>query len=67
MAEKSLLYTGVCGTCVSGICCVTPLAVIGLTTLGFSSLVGWLDYVLIPSFAGFAALTAYAFWKRRKT
>ena len=66
MVEKSLLYTGLCGTAFTGICCVTPIAVIALSTLGFSAWVGWLDYVLLPAFAGFAALTAYAFWSRRK-
>lgn len=65
MVEKSLLYTGLCGTALTGICCVTPVAVIGLSALGFSAVVGWLDYVLLPSFAGFAALTAYAFWRQR--
>lgn len=65
MTGKSLLYTGVCGTCVSGLCCVTPLAVIALTTLGFSAWVGWLDYILLPSFAGFAMLTVYAIWRLR--
>ena len=66
MAEKSLLYTGLCGTAFTGICCVTPAAVIGLSTLGLSAWIGWLDYILLPSFAGFAMLTAYAFWRRRK-
>jgi mercuric ion transport protein len=66
MVEKSLLVTGLCGTCFSGICCVTPLAVIGLTSLGLSAWVGWLDYILIPAFVCFAALTVYAFWRRRR-
>ena len=67
MTEKSLLYTGLCGTAFTGICCITPLAVIGFTAFGLSAWVGWLDTILLPAFAGFAALTAYAFWRLRAT
>jgi len=37
MTDKSLLYTGLCGTLLTGICCVTPIAVIALAALGFSA------------------------------
>jgi len=67
MTDKSLFYTGLCGTIVIGICCVTPIAVIALTALGFSAMIGWLDTILLPALAGFAILTAYAFWRLRKT
>jgi mercuric ion transport protein len=57
-----LLFTGLTGTAVTGICCVTPAATFILTALGASAWAGWLDYALLPAFAGFLALMVYAVW-----
>ena len=35
--------------------------------VGLSAAVGWLDIVLLPALAGFAAITGYALWKSRKS
>jgi mercuric ion transport protein len=37
-----------------------------LGAVGLAAAVGYLDYVLLPALAIFAALTAYAIWRRRR-
>lgn len=66
MTNKNLLRTGIAGSIVAAICCFTPALVILLGAIGLSSLVGILDYVLLPTLAIFLAITAYALWKRRE-
>ena len=64
--SNRLLSTGLIGTAIVALCCFTPILVVLLATLGLSALVGWLDYVLFPSLAGFAGLTLYAFAARAR-
>ena len=59
MDEKRMLRLGVVGALVAAICCFTPLLVALLATVGLSALVGWLDFVLLPALAIFAALAVY--------
>lgn len=66
MTNNALLCTGLCGTAVAGICCITPAAVVALTAIGASALVGWLDIVLLPALVAFLALTGFALWQRRR-
>lgn len=66
MKDRKLLLTGIVGTLVAALCCFTPLLVILLGVLGVSAVVGYLDYVLLPSLAFFIALTGYALWRRHK-
>ncbi len=66
MNNQSLLRTGVIGSTVAAICCFTPALVILFGALGLSSMVGILDYVLLPALAVFLAITGYALWKRRE-
>ncbi|OUR76233.1 hypothetical protein A9Q83_15630 [Alphaproteobacteria bacterium 46_93_T64] len=66
MAKKNLLKIGVIGTAISALCCFTPILVIVFATMGISAFVGMLDYILLPSLATFAAITLYAFLKRRR-
>ena len=66
MTPKTLFRTCATGTVVSAICCATPVLVITLGALGMGAAVGWLDYVLIPAFLGFAAATALAYAKLRR-
>jgi len=66
MTNKNLLRTGIIGSIIAAICCFTPALVILFGAIGLSSLVGILDYVLLPSLAFFLAMTAYALWKRRE-
>ena len=57
MNEKTLLRTGVIGSVVAAICCVTPALVVLVTAVGLSAVVAYLDYVLFPALALFLAMT----------
>lgn len=65
MKTPTLLQTGIVGTIVTLVCCLTPILVISLGIVGISGAVGWLDLVLLPAFAFFAMMTGYALWKRK--
>lgn len=67
MENRTLLKTGVIGAVLAALCCATPVLVILLAAGGLSAWVGWLDIVLLPAFAVFVAITAYALWRRRST
>jgi mercuric ion transport protein len=60
LAQNRLLATGIIGFVVSMLGCVTPVLVALLAALGASGSMGWLDYVLLPAMAVFAALAGYA-------
>lgn len=60
MAQNHLLATGLIGFVVSMLGCVTPALVAVLAILGVSGGMGWLDYILLPAIALFAALAVYA-------
>ena len=61
-----LLGTGIAGSVIMAICCVTPALVILVTAVGLSAIVGYLDYVLFPALAFFLGLTGYALYRRSK-
>ncbi len=64
MNDNRLLKTGIIGSVIVALCCVTPVLVVLLGALGLSAAVGWLDFVLLPALAVFLAITGYALWKR---
>jgi len=66
MARDRLLLTGIVGFVVSMLCCVTPALVVLLAAIGISGSMGWLDYVLLPAMAIFAALIVYAVINRKR-
>ena len=61
-----LLKTGIIGSLIAALCCFTPVLVVLFGALGLSSLVGYLDAVLLPALALFVAITAYALLRRSK-
>ena len=67
MNDKNLLRTGVVGSVIVALCCVTPILVIALGALGFAAIVGWLDLVLFPMLAVFLGLTGYALYRRQRS
>jgi len=67
MNDKNLLKTGIVGSAIVALCCVTPVLVIALAALGLSAAVGWLDFVLFPLLAVFLGLTGYALHRRGKS
>jgi len=66
MENSRLLKIGIIGSVVAAICCFTPILVIILGAIGLSTLVGILDYVLLPALGLFLIMTGYALWKRQQ-
>ena len=66
MNDKRLLRTGIAGSVIVALCCVTPILVVAVSALGLAAVVGWLDFVLFPLLAFFLGLTAYALVLRRR-
>ncbi len=64
MKDKTMLKVGIVGTVVAAVCCVTPILVILVIGVGLSSIVGYLDFVLFPALAIFAAITVYALYRQ---
>ncbi len=40
---------GIAGTIILAICCFTPFLVLLLTLIGLGAILGYLDYVMIPT------------------
>lgn len=66
MQNRRLLSIGIVGTAVAALCCFTPLLVVVLGALGLGAALAWLDLVLLPALAVFAAITGFALWRLRK-
>lgn len=66
MKDRTLLGVGLVGTLVAALCCFTPVLVTLLAAVGLSAAVGWLDVVLLPALAIFAAITVYALLRERR-
>ncbi len=66
MNDRTLLGVGIAGTVLAALCCFTPILVVLLGIVGLSAVTGYLDLVLLPALALFAALTAYALWRMRR-
>ncbi len=66
MNDKTLLRTGIAGSVIVALCCVTPILVVAVSALGLAAIVGWLDFVLFPALAFFLGLTAYALIRQRR-
>ena len=67
MTNRALLRTGIIGTVIAALCCFTPILVILLGAVGLSAMLGWLDYVLLPTLAVFIGITIYALVRRSRT
>lgn len=64
--KDGMLKIGIIGTVVVALCCFTPVLVILAGAVGLSWIAGYLDLVLLPALAAFAAITLYALWRRRR-
>ncbi|MCI0428434.1 MAG: mercury resistance system transport protein MerF [Nitrospiraceae bacterium] len=58
--RKRLLRTGVIGSGLVALCCVTPILVLLLGVIGLGAITGYLDYMLLPALAVFLGLAVYA-------
>ncbi len=47
--DKNFIKTGGVGAAIMGLCCFTPLLVVGLGAIGLSAWLAWVDYILFPS------------------
>ncbi|MAE91978.1 MAG: hypothetical protein CMI67_20760 [Pelagibaca sp.] len=65
-SDRKLIATGIVGTVIAALCCFTPVLVVLFGAVGLSAWLGWLDYVLLPAFAFFVALTVYATLRRQR-
>lgn len=65
MWNSKLFRFGIIGSVVAAICCFTPLLVFLLGLLGLASLIGFLDYILLPALAVFIGISIYAYVKNR--
>lgn len=61
--KKTLLKTGIIGSIITAICCVTPVLGILAGFMGLSMVVPYLDFVLLPALAIFVMITLYAVYK----
>lgn len=67
MKPKHTLIASITGTAIILICCFTPLLVILLTAVGLGAIVGYLDYVLLPSLGVFVGLSVFSFIRYRRS
>lgn len=61
--------TGLWGSVIAALCCLTPILTFALALLGLAALTPYLDYILFP-FLGFFMLVAFYGWaktRRRKS
>lgn len=65
-ASNRLLKVGIIGTLVAALCCFTPILVTLLGVVGLSTLVGYLDIVLLPALFIFIGITIYALSKQKQ-
>lgn len=66
MKQTTLLKTGIIGSIIAAICCVTPVLVVLFGAVGLAAFIGYLDYVLMPALVIFLGITAYAFFRKKK-
>ena len=64
--RKRLLWTGLIGSGVIALCCVTPILVVLLGVVGLGAITGYLDFVLLPTLVVFLGLAVYAGARRRQ-
>ena len=64
--NDKLLKMGIVGTVIAALCCFTPILVVLFGFVGLSAIVGYLDYVLLPSLAVFVLITVYAVIRRAR-
>ena len=66
MKQQILLKTGIIGSLIAAICCLTPVLVVLMGAMGVAAFIGYLDYVLMPALVVFLGITAYAFFGKKK-
>ncbi len=57
---------GIIGAVVAAVCCLTPVLVVLVTAVGWSAIVGYLDYVLFPALGLFVVLAVVGWVQLRR-
>ena len=61
-----LLKTGLIGSTIAAVCCVTPVLTVTLGFIGLGAMTGYLDYILLPALVFFLGMTIYAIIQKRR-
>ena len=64
MKNNRLFKVGIVGSILSALCCFTPVLVVLFSAVGLSSMLGLIDYIVLPALAVFVLLTIYAVLKK---
>ena len=64
MKYNRLFKVGIVGSILSALCCFTPVLVVLFGVVGLSSMLGLIDYIVLPALAVFVLLTIYAMLKK---
>ncbi|MEM7172370.1 MAG: mercury resistance system transport protein MerF [Pseudomonadota bacterium] len=67
MAPKTLFRIGIAGSFVTALCCFSPLLLIIASAIGLTVTGLLVDFILLPAFIGFLGLTAYAYWRLKRS
>ncbi len=66
MNNARLLKTGLIGSIIAALCCLTPVLAVLLGAVGLGWFVGYLDDVFVPVIVIFLGLVGYALWRNAK-
>lgn len=61
-----LIKIGAIGSAIAALCCFTPVLVWLFAVVGLSALVGYLDYVLLPTLGVFLVVLFIGFCQRQR-
>ena len=64
--ESRLVWAGLIGSVVLGLCCLTSILVAPLGLLGLAGLIGYLDDVLLSALAVVVGVTVYGLYRKRR-
>lgn len=67
MKRNTLLKTGIIGSILALICCLTPVLLITLGAMGLITMTIYIDYVIWPLFGFFLLITVYALLIKNQT
>lgn len=64
--DTTIIKTGIIGSTIAAISCVTPVLAIALGAPGLSAWLGRVDYVLIPALVFSFSITARGLWRQQR-
>ena len=67
MKNRTLIRTGIAGTAIAMLCCLTPVLTLLFGVIGLAAWLAWADYVLLPALLMFMAIAAFDFYRARRS